>query len=688
HPIAGPDLIRITADGQQIFRETFANYYPGTQSVQSYGASSGIRLQIVPTLTGLSGRPGSDNAFSLTGSGFMEGASTVTIGGRTFNGASVNGLDVGGARNDIFSVVAPRTLDGPLRVTTEGGYAQIAGATSGTQPTVLFTGLASSANGGAVADATKASANTGQAITLAGQGFTSQTLVQFTGIDDSGALGILTRTGTPGSGGTSLSIEVPALARTGKVAVLGSNASFDLQIVPTLKSLGGGVAAGNTVMLEGTGLVGSELIVQVDGRATGSFNVRTVFEGIGGNSADQQLLTLTVPSGVTAGVITVSTSGGSASLAGRSLSGIAAIAGSGTPASGGIASANTGQSITINGVGLQSSDRLLFTTIDSSGRLSERTVVPASVAVEGGSLTVVVPTDATTGTVRLARDASGVLLQIVPTLNDISAGLNGLYNGGGLTLSGSGFAEGATGILFGNQRLDDPSRNSGLNAGNTTLSLTVPAGVPTGPIQVATVGGTSAAFGLSITGITANASSGTAANGAQASAVAGQTIKLQGTGLDASTDVVFETVDPSGNRSQLITRPATVNATGTEIQVVVPLNAVTGTVRVVGDRNASALALQILPLITDVQVQNVAADGSSATVRISGLGFVEGGNSEYRFGSDVVLDAGVNTGANIFGRSDPILGFIPNGQVQVTVPLSGSTFGPISIKTAGGTSAS
>jgi hypothetical protein len=849
NPGAGPDLIQITADGQQIFRETFANYYPNLLSVQSYGASDGTRLQIVPTLTGINGQPGSDNAFSLTGSGFMEGASTVTIGGRAFNGAAANGLDVSGVRNDTLSVVAPRALDGPIRVTTEGGYAQIAGPAFGAQPTVLFTGFASVASGGIVADATKASANTGQTITLTGQAFTAQTLVQFTGIDDSGTLGTITRTGTPGSGGTSLSIEVPALARTGKVTVLGSNVSFDLQIVPTLKSLGGSVAAGSTVMLEGTGLVGSELTVQVDGRATGSFNVRTVFEGIGSSSADQQLLTLTVPTGVTAGVIIVSTSGGTAVLrsqpsnittsvsvspgeagdtlataaaiavpvdqrlvingtagdgaqagkdvdfyrvdlaAGNVLSvaldgssnytqvrvfdaagnqlaassfnpsgtpallapiiatgsyyvgvsgygntgynpstpgsgsssfytgaykltlehqgagshhlgGISATAGSGTPASSSIASANTGQTITLQGVGLQSSDAVVFTTIDSSGRLAERTVTPASVAANGSSLTVVVPTDATTGSVRLARDSSGILLQIVPTLSDVGANINSLYNGGSLTLSGSGFAEGATSILLGNQRLNDSSRNTGPDIYerynpsigqyvlNSQLTMAVPAGAPTGPIQVATMGGTSAAFGLSITGITASSSSGTAANSAQASAVAGQTIKLQGTGLDASTDVVFETVDSNGNQSQSIARPATVNAGGTEIQVAVPLNAVTGSVRVVGDRNASALALQILPVITDVQVQSVASDGSSATVVISGLGFVEGNNSEYRFGSDVVLDAGVNTGPDVNQVYNPNAGQYVNGQVTVTVPLSSSTFGPISVKTAGGVSAS
>ena len=44
----------------------------------------------------------------------------------------------------------------------------------------------------------QASANTGQTIVLTGQGFTSSTLVQFQGIDDSGATGTLTVTGTAG----------------------------------------------------------------------------------------------------------------------------------------------------------------------------------------------------------------------------------------------------------------------------------------------------------------------------------------------------------------------------------------------------------------------------------------------------------------------------------------------------------
>ena len=59
----------------------------------------------------------------------MEGASTVTIGGVALADSATNlsPFDVTGVRNDTLNLVAPRTLDGPIRITTEGGYAQIAG---------------------------------------------------------------------------------------------------------------------------------------------------------------------------------------------------------------------------------------------------------------------------------------------------------------------------------------------------------------------------------------------------------------------------------------------------------------------------------------------------------------------------------------------------------------------------------
>jgi hypothetical protein len=842
----GPDLIDVSVDGVSLLRETVSN---DPQYPQTLNASVGVRLQIVPTLTGIDGQPGGESSFDLSGSGFMEGASSVTIGGVALVDAdtSLSPFDVTGQRNSTLSVVAPRTLDGPIRITTEGGYAQLAAVDFGVLstllfPTVAFTGITASALGGVPADAAKPSANTGQNIVLTGQGFSSNTLVQFQGIDDTGQLGTLTRTGSVGAGGTTLTVQLPALARSGLVTVLGSNQSFELQVVPTLRSVGGTLAPGNTLVLDGSGLTASDLVVQVDGRGVGSFSVRTVYDGTS-NSADQQLLTLTVPNGVSEGIVTVSTAGGtstlkrgvsliadadfapaadpgdtlvsaqllalladhqlsvqasigdgaqstrdvdlyrldlnagdvlSLSLSGltsrlrifdgngaqlsaqnynaagttaplrwvapaagsytlgvsgsgnfsydpkvagsgnasstgaytfsvvrtgagsSSLSSIVATAASGTAANSGLASANTGQTITFNGVGLLRGDQLVFTVIDANGRLYEQTVSASSVADDGLSLTVVVPTTATTGRVRLAREQVGLFLQVVPTLGDIAMNAGGSFAGGGLTLTGSGFAEGASAVFFGAQRIDDISRSYGLDVNafdNTRLYLTVPKGVATGPISVSTVGGTSAVFGPSLNGITASAVSGTADNAGRASANPGQTITLDGSGFDTSLDVVFQTIGADGSRHEVVVRPLTVNAAATQAEVMVPLDAVSGTVRLVGDRNASAVPLQILPVIDGIDVQSVSGDGESATVVLRGLGFVEGNNSEYRFGSGatgvVLLDAGINAGPDVSQRYDPLLRqYISNGQVTLTVPLSDGAFGPISVKTAGGVSAS
>ena len=76
------------------------------------------------------------------------------------------------------------------------------------------------------------------------------------------------------------------------------------------------MASGNTIELEGVGLVGRELTLQVNGHAVGSFSVRTVVDSDNASTA-QQLVTLVVPDGVTlaaGNVITVSTNGGTDSL--------------------------------------------------------------------------------------------------------------------------------------------------------------------------------------------------------------------------------------------------------------------------------------------------------------------------------------------------------------------------------------
>ena len=164
-----------------------------------------------------------------------------------------------------------------------------------------------------------ASANTGQTITLIGQGFTNSTLVLFPAARTRTAPnGQVARTGTAGNGGTTLAIVVPELARTGVVQVLGSAASYQLQIVPVLRSVGGAVQTGNTIEIEASGLPPGEVTLQIDGRGVGTFNIRDTYDtnqfGSGNPLQTQQLLTLIVPPSIGAGVITVQTNGGIATL--------------------------------------------------------------------------------------------------------------------------------------------------------------------------------------------------------------------------------------------------------------------------------------------------------------------------------------------------------------------------------------
>ena len=105
-----------------------------------------------------------------------------------------------------------------------------------------------------------------------------------------------------------MTVTVPALARTGMVRVVGDTTELPLQIVPTLRSVGGTVAAANSVVVEGTGLVEGEITFTIDGQAVGG-TVNMTMVWIRGN--DQQVVDLTVPAGVSDGVITVTTAGGS-----------------------------------------------------------------------------------------------------------------------------------------------------------------------------------------------------------------------------------------------------------------------------------------------------------------------------------------------------------------------------------------
>ncbi len=824
----------VSADGTRA--QVVVPNLASTGDVTLGGAGSGsVRLQIVPTIFGMSGRQGINATFDLVGSGFMEGASTITTGGTVFNDIYTNILtdDVTEGRNSRYRLSLPLAVEGPITVTTEGGFFTFGGPAFGEPSFVDLVSITPSAVVGTAADLNQAAVHAGELLTLRGHGFTNGTLVQFDSVDENGVAGILTRTGTATGSGTVLTVVVPLQAVTGNVRVVGDSATqIPLQIVPQVRSVGGDISPGNQIILEGTGLVEGDLTVTVDGQAVTVLDVVSIEDRDITNAGyfAQQVVRLTVPSGVSDGVINVTTSGGSFSLrsgvvvdvldnvnvsgdlgdtlasalevnlpadsmvtfnptligdgafgardvdffslelavgdvvtmdairfagagnlyarlfdsAGNQLAadafsgpgsspriasfivpatgayyigvsgwantgydpsiagsgvdggqgtyvlslerfsggstrldGIATTATSGTPSNAGVASANTGQTITLTGNALLPSDQVVFSAADSNGRFYFQTVSPMSVAGDGSSLDVVVPIAATSGTVRLVRENRGIFLQVVPTLVDVDQGAGDSFQNGGVFLTGSGFADGAMAINFGGSTFEDPNQGSSefdVYSNNTVAGARVPVGVPTGPISVTTLGGTSVPFGLAFTGIVASSDTGTAADGAEASANPGQSIILQGSNFDLSTDVVFLNSNASGVRYEFVVRPTAVNGDGTELTVQVPLEAVTGPVRVVGDQNATEALLQIVPTISFADLTSLSI--STASFRLSGSGFIENSDTLYTFGSESLLDtSGV---VNVYNS---------NRTSDLSLPYSSGIFGAVTVTTAGGTSA-
>jgi Bacterial pre-peptidase C-terminal domain len=433
-------------------------------------------------------------------------------------------------------------VEGPIRITTDGGTATLAGPGFASQPLVQFTGIGTTAAAGAAADATKASANTGQPIVLQGQGFTSQTLVQFTAVDDTGAVGTLTRTGQASSDGRVLTVEVPALAKTGQVRILG-----------------------NTLLLEGSGLVGAELQIAIDGRGVGTFTVRTIIDDAASNQAPdtQQLVRLTVPAGVGAGVITVSTSGGTAVLrTGATVTTLANDVPVGdvgdTIATARVLTLGTGQRLTVQqtlGDGTQTTKDVDLYRIDLAAGEQLR------LSTDGSSfyshLRVFNAAGAALADQYMSPSGTQPLLFSAPVAGSYYVGVSG----------------------YSNLAYNPPVAGSGDNAGNSgTHKLTVER---------------RAAGSSQLTGITATAARGTPAEATVASANVGATITLTGSGLATGEQVVFTALDTNGNLYERTVTAATVAANGLSLTVVVPNEATTGTVRLVRDQ--TGILLQIVP---------------------------------------------------------------------------------------------
>ena len=110
--------------------------------------------------------------------------------------------------------------------------------------------------------------------------------------------------------------------------------------------------------------------------------------------------------------------------------------------------------------------------------------------------------------------------------------------------------------------------------------------------------------------------------------------------------MVFLISNASGVVSERVVRPTAVNGDGTEIELLVPLDAVTGTISMVGDQNNAQLLLQIVPTVSVVDLTSVSS--TTAFFSLTGSGFIEGHGTVYALGAFDILDKSVTTGPDVF----------------------------------------
>jgi IPT/TIG domain len=248
-------------------------------------ASAGtFTVLVAPTITSFS--PSSGNvgtSVTITGAAFT-GATSVT-----FNGTSAT-FTVNSA-TQISATVPPAATTGPISVTTAGGT-----ATSGAS----FTITVPAPTAPTITSFSPTSGNVGASVTIAGTSFSGATSVTFNGTSATFTV----------NSATQISATVPPAATTGPISVTTaggtatSGTSFTVTVpapaAPTITSFSPTSARiGSSITISGT-------------RFTGATSVK--FNGVSASFtvASSTKIKAIVPVGTTAGPITVTTPGGTA----------------------------------------------------------------------------------------------------------------------------------------------------------------------------------------------------------------------------------------------------------------------------------------------------------------------------------------------------------------------------------------
>ncbi|MEU8086854.1 IPT/TIG domain-containing protein [Micromonospora sp. NPDC049101] len=421
------------------------------------------------TITPDEGPQAGGQTVTITGTGFVQGGTTVTIDGVPATGVTVapNGTSL--------TAVTPAGAIGPASV--------VISTVNGTAPPLGYTYLA---GGGVVTGLSPTSGPTigGTTVTITGTGLTGATAVTFGGTPGTNLV--------VGLGGTSLTVVTPpGPAGPVDVTVLlpGGNADAPdgftyVAVAPTAGAIApnqGPQAGGQTVTITGTGFVSGSTTVTFDGAPATDVTV---------DPQGTSLTAVTPPGAVGPAVVVVSTGGGASAPLDYSYlaaGGNHTVTGL-TPTTGPTAGGTT---VTITGTGLTGATGVTFDGVPGTGF----TVNPA-----GTTITVVTPPGLpgpVDVTVQVPGDdvvrADGFTYRIAPPVVDALSPAEGPAAGGStVTVRGSGFVPGRTVVTVCGQTIPASGvtvasggrsltfRTPACAAGNTTVTVRTDGGVSSG----------------------------------------------------------------------------------------------------------------------------------------------------------------------------------------------------------------
>ena len=543
----------------------------------------------VPTITSFTPASGTGGSLvTITGTGFT-GATSVTI-----NGVSVSSFTVNSS-TQIIATVPNNATTGKISIIASGSV------TSTSDFTVVPT----------IDNLSPSSAPKGSAVVITGTNFSGVNSVKFNG----------TTASVTKNSATQITATVPTRATSGKITIATSSSStqtsnaFIILAPPTVSRFTPTKGAAGTLVTLLGGNFDNATAVLFNG-VPATFTIVSSTE-----------INATLPPTATKGKITVTNVAGS-DASGSSFTVLPGIR-SFTPSSGII-----GSSVTIIGTALSGARSVKFNGTSSSFTENSDT-----------SLTAVVPTRATTGSITVTTSAgtasSGGDFSVLSAITSFSPS-SGII-GTSVNITGTNLTA-VTGVQFNGVGATFSKRSS------TLLSAIVPTGASTGFITLTTPAGTvSSTSNFTLTGTSSGIS---VTSFSPTSGVVGTTVILTGTGFSGVSDVLFNNVSAG----------FTVNST-TRITAIVPGSASNGQLTVV---TSSGYALSTSNFSVTPQISNFSptSGGTGLSVVITGSGLL---------GTNSIKFNGVSAGFTVNSAT----------QVTATVPSSAST-GKINLTTPSG----